>query len=331
MPRRSIKIHIFILTIILCSCFGNAERDNPLDPKSERYENSGQVSGLVYSYYAPYSPLANAVITLIPGSHSTTSDQNGRFNLFEISPGNYQIVAELGGYSSDSVDIEIITGETKQVQFNLDGLPKLEQLKLNTGVINLWWPPEPSQLIECQAEVSDPDGYADIQSVLAEIPDISFSDSLQITTTVGIFQNKFYRHDLQVNSIHELIGYPIYMKIQDKVAPTQHVGPNFLVRVIDTEPTVVSPQGEILVGPQPTFNWNPINLPFPFSLTFEIFRIIDQGFDTKVLTIDNISSETTEYTVESTLTEGSYYWTITIFDEFGNWNRSRPATFDVGG
>jgi len=330
MLLRMRRVHIFLLTTILFSCFGNAERDNPLDPKSENYENYGQVRGLVYTYYAPYQPLSNVTITLLPGSQTTTSDLSGAFLFTEVPPGNYLIFTDLENYASDSVQVQINSGETKQVQFNLDGLPELQQIKLNTGVINLWWPPEPSQLLECEVDVSDPDGYQDIQSVLFSIPGIDFADTLQITTTLGVFQNKFYSHDLLVNSIHELVGYPVYIDIQDNVGPRQQFGPHLLVRVIDEETLIVSPQGKVLLGSLPTFEWNPVVLPYPFTFSIDIFRIIDQGYDSKVLTISEISSGDTQYTVQSPLAEGSYYWTISIVDQYGNWNRSKPATFDVG-
>ncbi|MFZ5516697.1 MAG: carboxypeptidase-like regulatory domain-containing protein [Candidatus Zhuqueibacterota bacterium] len=316
--------------LLFFSCFGNAERDNPLDPQSGQYQNLGHVRGAVYSYYAPYKPLASVNLTLGPGAYTTATDQSGSFLFPGVSPGDYSLIAALEGYSSDTVHVAIQSGETEQVQFNLDGLPELQSIQLTTGVINLWWPTEPSQLVDCQVAMSDPDGYADIQSVQILIPDISFADTLEITATVGLFQNKFYCPDLLIKSIHELIGKPIHILAQDNVGQKQQFGPHQLVRVVDTEPLIVAPQGKVVLGSLPTFTWSSVSLPYPFAFTIEIFRIIDQGYDTKVMTIGDIPSGNDHYTIQSPLSNGSYYWTIAIVDEYGNWNRSKPATFDVG-
>ena len=324
------RSHFLILILLLSTCFNNAERDNPLDPQSKNYRNTGILQGYVYTYYPPFQPIASAVITIIPELKSTFTDESGHFSFANLNPGNYQLKVNFSNFAPDSVQIEVYPNKTTAHQFNLDGLPKLDSLTLITGYRHQPWPLEPDRLLECIAQVSDPDGPADIASVSVMIPEFEFSDTLQILETAGIYQKRYEENALPVDQIEALFGHAFYIEIMDKVGHSQRFGPHFLIRLIENEPKIDSPQGSVPVGQNPTLKWYYSYLPFSFTYRVEVFQIIDQSLYIPIISVSDISPETLEYQVEVQLQPGSYLWTISIVDQFGNWSRSKKATFQVG-
>lgn len=326
------KIHLLFLILLLTSCFNNADRDNPLDPRSENYQTYGKLQGNVYTYYAPFQPISSARITLIPGYQSTVTNDLGAFSLANISPGNYLITANYPNYAIDTIQVQIQANQTISIQFNLDGLPQMDTLTLITGYIHESYPFEPTRLIDCIVKAYDPDGPADLTSVSVIIPDIEFNDTLGITQAVGTYQLRIKEIDLSINHIEELLGFPFFIEISDKVGEICRYGPRYLVRVIDEEPKIISPRGSALVGNQPVLKWQSLQLPYPFTFKIEIYAISeDQVLYPAIHNFTGISSDKLEFQISSTLPVGLFLWTISIVDEWGNWSRSNPATFQVGG
>ncbi len=321
-----------LLLLLLISCTKNAERDNPLDPRSGGYENFGSLTGTVYTYYAPYQPLASALITLMPDNQTTITNSRGEFSFISIAPGNYRVVANYPRYAPDTVQVEVQPNRIATVQLHLDGLPSLDTLVLNSGYQHEHYPFEPVRMIDITATVNDPDGQADVASVVVIIPVINFRDTLGFTTTVGIFQQKIDEREMPVKNIAELVGHPIFIEVTDKVGQTCRYGPKYLFRVIDEEPVVVSPKGSVTVGFQPTLKWNPVQLPFPFTFKVEIYAIREsQILYPALYSFSKLPAETTELRVATVLPASLYLWVVSIVDQWGNWSRSKPATFQVGG
>jgi len=310
----------------------NADRDNPLDPRSAKYENFGGLAGFVYTYYAPFQPLKSALVTLMPGHRTTITSSKGEFNFINIEPGMYHVIAHFPGYASDSVQVEIQANRIATVQLHLDGLPGLDTLVLNSGYQHEHYPFEPVRLIDIVATVKDPDGPADVASVVVIIPVINFKDTLNFSTLVGAFQQKIDERELPIKHIAELVGHPFYIEVTDKVGQTCRYGPKYLFRVIDEEPVVVSPKGAVTVGFQPTLRWNPVQLPFPFTFRVEIYAIRESEIlYPAVYSFSMLSSDMTELRLATILPSSLYLWVVSIVDQWGNWSRSKPATFQVGG
>ena len=324
------RSHLLILISLLSSSFNNADRDNPLDPQTKNYQDSGNLQGYVYTYYAPFQPIESAIITIFPELKSTVTDENGSFSFANLSPGNYQIKVNFPNFTPDSALVQVYPNKTTSHRFNLDGLPQLDSLNLTTSYRHQPWPLEPDRLLECIAHVSDPDGPADIASVSVIIPDFEFKGTLQISETVGLYQKRYEEHHLPVKQIEELFGHSFFIEITDKVGQIKQFGPHYLIRLIEDEPKIDSPQGSVQVGQNPTLKWYYLYLPFSYTFKIEIFQIIDQSLYIPILSVSNLSSDTLEYKVIVQLLPGSYLWTISVVDQFGNWSRSKPATFQVG-
>lgn len=325
------RTHFLLLLLLLISCAKNADRDNPLDSRSGDYETFGRVEGHVYTYYAPFQPITAALITLIPGNQTTISDQAGAFAFANVSPDSYFLTVDYPGYAPDTTEVVIQSNRTTSIQFNLDGLPLLDTLVLNSGFQHEHYPFEPVRMIDVIAKVYDPDGPADIVSVAVVIPEITFKDTLGVSLVIGTFQEKIEEKDLGIDHIEALIGLPVFVEITDKVGNRCRYGPKYLFRVIDHEPVIESPRGSALVGNQPILKWNALQLPFSFTFKVEIYAISeDQILYPAIYTFSEISSEISEFKLGTKLPSSLYLWFVSIIDQWGNWSRSKPATFQVG-
>ncbi len=325
------RTHILLSFLLLLSCAKDADRDNPLDPQSRMYESSGNLAGYVYTYYLPFQPIASALISLNPGNQTTITNQKGEFAFINIEPGRYIVTATYPNYASDTAQVEIQSNRTTSKQFNLDGLPQLDTLILRSGFQHEHFPFTSARMIEVTAQVHDPDGPADIAAVVIIIPSIGFKDTLDITHIINTYQKKIEEKDLTVKRIEELIGLPVYVEITDKVGKLCRFGPLYLFRVIAEEPEIISPKGSASVGIQPILKWKSIQLPFLFTIKVEIYAIReDQILYPAIYSFSNISSEISEFRIATILPASLYLWAVSIVDTWGNWSRSKPATFQVG-
>ncbi len=325
------RIYVVSSILLLLSCTKDAGRDNPLDPRSGKYENSGSLTGYVYTYYSPFQPIAAALVSLNPGNQTTITNGKGEFAFINIEPGNYVVIATYPDYAPDTTQVEIQSNRTISKQFNLDALPRLDTLLLKSGFQHEHYPFEPVRMIDVTAQVHDPDGPADVATVAIIMPFIDLKDTLGFSLVIGTYQKKIEEKDLIINHIEELIGQPFYVEITDKVGNVCRFGPKYLFRVIDEEPQIVSPKGSASVGMQPILKWNTIQLPFLFTFKVEIYAIKeDQILYPAVYTFSNISSEISEFQLGTNLPASLYLWVVSIVDTWGNWSRSKPATFQVG-
>ncbi len=328
---KKLKIFIFILSffhIIITGCVKDAERDNPLDPKSDLFNDRGTIRGKVYSYYQPFRPIHYADIIIHPDHHWTTSNEYGDFTLTQLPAGDYTIHVQKEGYRPDSLNMTLKPGDNTYFQFNLNGLPGLVSNKISIGHISRWWPTNDLYTIKIEAEVSDPDGVADIQSVQLSIPDYDILLDLDRTQNPAIFSLMLNEEDLPLSSVHKLLGYPMYIHFHD--LPESHCTTDafYAARVIEDIPTPLSPISLAIVDGRPTLIWQKTRLPFPFTYDINIYRI-DQGINTLVGQSAGIPSDSLSYQVPILLSEGTYFWTLTVKDEFGNWSRSKEAAFQV--
>jgi len=329
---KKIKHHKIILLIsmplLFLSCLENAERDNPLDPKSSHYESNGTITGIVYNYYPPYSPIADAQILAVPGHYWSTSNEAGQFSLQHIPANNYKIYVSCSGFADDSTQIILNKQTIEEIQFNLNGLPQLVSCSVKSGHISRWWPQDDLYLLFAQAEVTDFDGLSDITSVRFKIPQFNFIDSLNRTEDPAIFTATFYEQQLTLKNLHQVLGYPVSLIAEDRLGTACESSLIYIARFIDDTPILLAPRGSQVVNQQPVLEWQQFILEFPFTFKIEVIRV-DEGIKTPVWTIESVSSDSVFIQVAESLPNGTYYWTLSAVDEFGNWSRSKEAAFEV--
>ncbi|MBD3289153.1 hypothetical protein GF337_10140, partial [candidate division KSB1 bacterium] len=241
---KKLKIFIIILSffqIIIAGCVKDAERDNPLDPKSDHFNDRGSIRGRVYSYYQPFHPLRDADVMISPGYYWQTTDEYGDFKFTDFPAGDFTIYVSKNGYAPDSADVSLEPGDEEYFQFNLNGLPDLQSKQLAIGHISRWWPTNDLYIMKTEVEISDPDGVADIQSVQLSIPEYDILLDLNRTQNPAIFSLMMHEEDLPLNSVHELLGYPMMIQIRDLPGSNCTSTAFYAARVIEETPVPLSP------------------------------------------------------------------------------------------
>lgn len=319
-----------VFAAVLGGCLTDAKHTNPLDPNCDDCEAAGAVEGRAVRYYPPHSPLEGAEVRLTPGPHVVESRADGRFVFEGIPVGTYSITAEKDGFASftDTVTVNLGTS-TSDVSVRLNGLPVVKSFQLRTVHISRWWPQEDLFLLEIVADLEDPDGVGDVTAVWIDIPSYDFTRPLRETSIVGRFALSLPADSLPTPTLHSLQGSDIVLHVRDAVGFVTSSEPKTIVRVIDKTPLAEEPQGlESVNDGRPNLLWEDAVLPFAFSYRIDIVR--DQAnVQTVVETITDIPSGTTSYQLETPLASGTYFWTVSVVDTFGNRSRSKEAGFVV--
>lgn len=127
-----------------------------------------------------------------------------------------------------------------------------------------------------------------------------------------------------------VIGQPFGFMVRLSNDSIYRREPVYLFRVIETTPEIISPIHGQTVGAHPDLEWAPFTATFPFHFLVTVVEPFEPPFyETIVWTSGNMDSTRTGITVGDSLSDGQYYWTLTVADPFDNWARSTEGTFTV--
>ncbi len=334
MPRSLSHIVTVALVVTTSACLEDAERGNPLDPLADNFVDEGEVSGRVVN--RSLSGIAGGTVRLEPGGRTASTDGAGTYALQGVSSGDYAVLVEADRYTASSKTVSVAPGVPATADFELNGLPVLEEWTINTAHISRWWPLEDLFQIEITAMASDVDGIFDLDRVWLEIPDYAFADTLLTTPEAGTFAKTLPELGLPTTTIHSLLGLPMHLSARDRLDMTVSSPPVQLVRVIDETPVAVDEafqtgSQDCLVdqngGAAPLIEWNPLFLPYAFTHRVDVIRV-DAGLETLVERIDDLPSNATRASA-TPLPPGEYYWTVAVVDEFQNRSRSKQVGFCI--
>lgn len=315
------------LLIFLTACVPEAPRDNPLDPASPYFRNSGVLTGKVLSFYEPFLGIPDAQVTVLPSGPATLSQSNGSFAFSDIVPGDISLLISKPGYVSDTVRTTIMLAKNVNVQAHLNALPFVLSCVIVTRKVDQWWP-GPSYSAVITSVVGDPDGQGDIASVLCTVDTASFP--MKFAPDPPRYQVTINALSLPTKNLEWLTGKSFTVVVQDKPKGTTN-GKSFAVsRIIQQTVIPIFPTALDTAVSRPEFHWAQPNASFPFSYTLELNRQ-DQGVPTLIWTQQNIVSSLTSFQYPNSLSPALYFWTIAIVDEYGNLSRSKEASFIVTG
>jgi hypothetical protein len=179
----------------------------------------------------------------------------------------------------------------------------------------------------------------DTYLVIAELfgPDAAIQDSAWVTyttfpavplywdTTTGIWVTNFAPTYFSDSRLGSVIGRPFTFSAQDGPTVSTY-GPVYLFRVIESVPQLTSPMSNDTVGPQPSFVWPMFADGFPFE--YLVMVLSEAGNDTAWVS-PRLPSSVLSAQLPESLTDGAYYWTLTVFDNFENSSRSKEGLFQV--
>ena len=312
----------------LVNCVKNADHDNPLDPE---VNIKCVYRGKVYTYYNPYKAIRNANVFITPGHYWAETNSEGEFLINNLEKGDYTVHISASGYAADTVQVSLDSINSKIHTFHLNGLPLFTNYHINSGYISRWWPQNPLYVLKVEAEINDPDGFADVEHVSLNIPYFNIKDTLNRTDNPARFYNIYNKSDFSINNFHQFLGHSFYFEIMDKPGAIHKSQDIYIARIIEITAIPISPKGAVSVTSTPTLVWQSNQmLGYPFSYKIEII-LYDPGekLETIVRSISGINQDSTSIEITESLSSGTYYWTVSIVDEFGNWSRSKEASFII--
>lgn len=313
------------LIVVFAGC-SDADHLNPLDPLSPDFEDVGVVEGLVTD--RAFAPLAGVEALLEPLGTTRTTSSDGTFSFGAVAPGDYTLSLTGAGLQPWADTLTVALGKVSGGSYALNGLPAVDDVSIATVHVSRWWPMNDLFRLDVTATASDPDGLADVASVALLVSDPPTSYSLQPLPDPGVFSVSLTESDLGT-SLHALQGHEIAVEISDQVGASRVSGPHFISRIIDIVPETTGPSGSQEVpGGSPLLKWPQMAIPFEHTFQVDVYRV-DENVATIVFTAADIGAGELSYQVADTLETGTYYWTLSIVDEFQNRSRSKEAGFLV--
>ncbi|MFA6542439.1 MAG: carboxypeptidase regulatory-like domain-containing protein [Bacteroidota bacterium] len=327
----SIRILLLIVTALVSGCVGDAPRDNPLDPLSSSYPHTGNVSGRVVLANQG-TGIAGAVISEEALDISVTSDSLGYFSFSGLSSGNHRFVCSKMNFDPDTFDVSIISGEQSTVTCSLNSAPVVVSQNILSRKIDQYFP-SPQYFVDVSAEVTDPNGIADLDSVWFNVDTLKFPMTYSVTSKnflVSIYKNQF-----PTNTIQWLVGKALHIISKDRNAAVNISDPFYVSRVIENTASPIYPSSvnNDTTGSYPVFRWSPPDVTFNYSYSIVVSRV-DGGTQTVVWNYAGLNSiyEEISFPRDGTavpLQSGNYLWTVSVVDDFGNYARSKESSFVV--
>lgn len=318
----------FLFLVISCA---DAPRDNPLDPLSPGFVSQATLSGTVLLKNQG-TPISLAQIRVLEEGVSVTSDSVGHFSFPRLSTGLLTVVCSKAGCTPDTQRVSLTNRGTQSLTFLLNAAPIVLLKNILTRKIDQYYP-SPQYYVDVSADVTDPNGIMDLDSILFAVSTYSFP--MTYDPTVKQFQVRVFKYDFPTNTIEWLVGKPLYIVSKDLSGARDTSEAFYVYRIIETGATPVYPSSfnNDTTGGTPLLKWITSTDTFTYSYTLTISRV-DAGTQTVVWEVTNVNSLLSQYQYPtdgsvSPLTPWNYVWSITVVDEFGNSCRSKELSFVV--
>ena len=311
--------------LIAHGCVPDASHDNPLDPASSAFSNSGTLSGSVLTFYQPYAGISGALVTIQPSGVAALTNSAGAFSINSVPAGSVQIIVSRSGYLTDTVDSKASVGSESKVDIHLDALPVVGACQVVTRKIDQWWPHAVYSIV-VSGTVTDPDGLGDIAGASLQV------DTMKLAMTYVPDQQSYQvsvdAANLPQGSLEWLVGKQFIVTARDRIGATSVGKPFSVTRIIQDAPIPIFPTALDTATASPQLFWAQPTLQFPYSYKLELFRL-DQGVPSLLWSVANLSSSLSSFQYPDRLSTGLFFWTISLVDEFGNLSRSKEASFYV--
>jgi hypothetical protein len=324
--RKTWTLILVLVMSFYSGCTLDAPHDNPLDPLSPKFENAGTVQGRVFILNSSTIGIANAVVSFTNSGIAAITDNYGNFSAEHVPTGPMLIIVTKDGFLADSTTLQLTAGQTSSLEIHLDALPQISTSQIITKKTDQWWPgPTYSALVT--ANVTDPDGQVDIDSVFVTVDSLRFG--MTYSNSDKNFQTTILADSLPASNLQWLVGKTLTVYAKDKEHALVQSSDFFVSRIIEAAAIPTAPTAQDTVRDSLYFQWDPPSLTFGYTFTINLYTL---NGGTPLWTKSNIVPAPPfafKFPGFSTLQPGSYYWTVAVIDEFGNSSRSKEASFIV--
>lgn len=69
-------------------------------------------------------PLSAAIVTLVPGSSTSQTSDDGSFTFSGLKEGQYTVSVQKDGYQANRKDVSVFSGEETEIVITLTAIPK---------------------------------------------------------------------------------------------------------------------------------------------------------------------------------------------------------------
>lgn len=320
-----------IPAVLLLGC--DAPRDNPLDPGGDNYVGPGPQMGSIRGRVTNLGSVSipGALVLTMPGYRGDVTDNSGSYLIEDVAVDTYLVFCSPEGFDPDTQEVAVQNGVQSIVDFHLDALPIISSFQVTSHYIYQGpLVPPAYYVIAARSRLADPDGFNDIAEVILEVeggldttmifnPDSSSGSSL------------FYFIELpedffpgaSIDSIKWKKFSCVVVDTSENIATSTPIA---IQRFFEDYPFQISPVG-ITITTQPfDLEWAPFGEQFYFTYSVHVFK---QGYSTPLWQMDGIAPSATSVAIGVTLDDGTYNWTLEVFDEYGNSSRTSPATFYI--
>jgi hypothetical protein len=320
-----------ILLLLLVAGCTDVPRDNPLDPLSPSYVGDAPLSGLVVLKNVG-TPVSSARIVALKDGIAVLSDSSGHFVFPRLSLGDQAVICGKDNFVTDTQRVALVAGATPSLTFSLNGAPVTLMEQILTRKVDQYFP-SPQYFVDVSADVTDPNGVADLDSVWFEVSGQQYP--LGYNPSTRLFEARVFKYDIPTNTIQWLVGKALHIVSRDLSGAVNISDPFMVTRVIEYGATPASPSpgnNDTTTG-TPVLMWAPPSVTFSYTYTLTISRI-DAGTPTVVWEVADVNSVNEEYSYPTDgsvepLAAGNYTWSVTVVDEFGNSCRSKESAFVV--
>jgi hypothetical protein len=318
-------ISLTVLLGLALSCAPDAPHDNPVDPASPEFSNTGGINGRVTLLSDPRVGIPGVEVSVGAEGPVFLTGADGSFIIANHAAGPVTLIASKLGYLSDTAIVTIEPARALPVEIRLDALPVIAQGTIITEKIDEYFP-GPTYRALISADVSDPDGLADLDSVWTVIENLWFP--MAYSPTSRLYEATVFDYNLPTNNLQWLVGKELHVVARDFAGASADAGNIFVTRIIEDSAFPLSPASGDTAASSPLLVWNPAQATFFHTLTLAIVRQ-DAGTQTPIWSQEGIDASLQSFQYGDTLVSGSYFWTIAVVDGFGNLCRSKPSSFIV--
>ncbi len=311
-----------LLLLFIGGC--EAPRLNPFDPKAENALDMVESQIQVQQFLNPQKGIEGVLVIEPNLQLSGVTNAQGQVNWVHPRVDTLRVLLSKKGYFSATYHFPIRANFNQFVGF-LNAEPVIRRLKFTT-IHNV-----ASQVdyIRLETVVDDPDGEADIQDVVLQLPDSGFSKTL--ARTDSSFEILFNKTQISPDiTAGQLPALNFQMVVFNTNGDSIVKGPLVLRRVITTELTPLLPNPERAESGSILFTWKAVTLDYPFN--FRVVLYASTGTISKIGEFYPIPSTATQYELNdpeflNKMETGTYLWNLEIEDQFGNIAESSVLQF----
>ncbi len=318
--KAGVAIGMMILVFLACE----APRLNPLDPRADNALDRVETVIDVRHLLQTTQGIAGVLVVAPELQLAGVTNEQGRVTWVHPRVDTLHVELSKAGFFTTQYDFPIRANSNQFFAF-LNARPIVKQLKFVT-IHN-----SASQVdyIRLEVLIDDPDGEADIQRAILQLPDSNFSRPLNRNDST--FQVQFNKTQISPTiTAGQLPGLDFQLIIYNTNGDSIVVTPLVLRRIIDISLTPLLPNSDRAESGTILFTWKAVALDYPFN--FRVILYSSTGTIAKIGEFYPISGTATQFELADeeflqNMETGTYLWNLEVEDQFGNIAESQVLQF----